>query len=113
MRPIDADYILSALGVFSSEEPESANFMHGIKTAREIVEDAPTVGGWIRVEDRLPDPPCYCLIYTPEKGYGCDGVMAATYTDYGWMTPVYYPDPTHWRPMPEKPEEVVEDADGA
>lgn len=69
--------------------------------------------GWISVEDRLPDPPCYCLIYTPEKGYGCDGVMAATYTDYGWMTPVYYPDPTHWRPMPEKPEEVVEDADGA
>lgn len=43
MRLIDADYILSALGVFTSEEPESAHFMNGIKTAREIVEDAPTV----------------------------------------------------------------------
>lgn len=43
MRLIDADYILSALGVFTSEEPESAHFMNGIKTAREIVVDAPTM----------------------------------------------------------------------
>ena len=41
-RLIDADYVLSALGIFH-ETGHNDQFMYGIKTAREIVENAPTL----------------------------------------------------------------------
>ena len=56
MRPIDADYILSALNVFSDREHGNEHFLFGIETAQEIVKDAPTIepkSQWIPVTERL------------------------------------------------------------
>lgn len=60
---------------------------------------------WIRVEDRLPEPPRRCLVYTPYNEYG-DGMFLATFTEFGWMTPGYIGQVTHWKPLPEKPDDV-------
>lgn len=58
MRLIDADYILSALNVFSDREYGNEHFLSGIETAREIVKDAPTIEPkpqWIPVTEKLPE----------------------------------------------------------
>lgn len=62
MRTIDADYVLDALGIFSDREHGEPHFLNGIETAREIVEQAQTVGGWINVEDRLPEDERFVLV---------------------------------------------------
>ena len=45
MRLIDADYVMSALGIFNDREHGNEHFLNGIETAKEIVEEAPTIGG--------------------------------------------------------------------
>ena len=45
MRLIDADALLTAYDAQHKGEPGAA---------RRLIEDAPTVGGWISVEDRKP-----------------------------------------------------------
>lgn len=54
MRLNDADNVLKALGVFNDREHGDPHFLNGIETAREIVEQAPTIdaepvrhGTWI------------------------------------------------------------------
>lgn len=60
MRLIDADYVLSALGIFSDRENGNEHFLNGIETAREIVQNAPTA----QIADILklfqPFPAGYC-----------------------------------------------------
>ena len=52
-RLIDADYVLKALGVFNDRQNGNVHYLNGIETAREIVQDAPTIeadiqrGHWI------------------------------------------------------------------
>lgn len=41
MRLIDADAVLAALSIFHDDTGNYSHFMNGIKTAREIIEDAP------------------------------------------------------------------------
>lgn len=43
MRMVDADNVLKALGIFNDREHGDPHFLNGIETAREIVEQAPTV----------------------------------------------------------------------
>ena len=64
--------------------------------------------GWIRVEDRLPEIGQTCLIYG--GGKYC---VAKHFSRAEWITPGLFPEVTHWMPLPEKPEEVSGDADGA
>lgn len=54
MRMIDADYVLSALGIFNDRKNGNEHFLFGIDTAKEIVQNAPTIeaepvrhGHWI------------------------------------------------------------------
>lgn len=42
MRLINADAVLAALSIFHDDTGNYSHFMNGIKTAREIIEDAPT-----------------------------------------------------------------------
>lgn len=42
-RLIDADKLLEALGIFKDYEHGNPHFMNGIETARELVNNAPTV----------------------------------------------------------------------
>ena len=53
---------------------------------------------WISVKDRLPDPPdrAICL---DEDG----NMMLGTYTEWGWLFPCYFAEPTHWMPPPQPP----------
>lgn len=40
MRLIDADYLKEALGIFNDGDP---HFLNGIETAREVIDNAPTI----------------------------------------------------------------------
>lgn len=43
MRLIDADALLNALNTYSDTENGNAHFLHGIKSAQEQIDDAPTI----------------------------------------------------------------------
>lgn len=45
MRPIDADALKNDL----------SRFYDGEVTARQLIDEQPTIGGWISVKDRLPE----------------------------------------------------------
>ena len=50
---IDRDYILQALGIFNDTRHGNEHFLYGIETAREIVQNAPTIDAVevVRCED--------------------------------------------------------------
>ena len=66
------------------EEAENYLIAHGV-----------TVQEWISVDDRLPEPKekAICLNRDGE-------MMIGTYTEWGWMFPCYFEEPTHWMPLP-------------
>lgn len=43
MRLIDADWVISALNIFNDKEHGDEKFLLGIASAKEIVENAPTI----------------------------------------------------------------------
>lgn len=70
------------------------------------VDYAPTVGGWISVEDRLPEYTGWYLTYHHKinlcvvswfTGDGWEDGDWGAYED-GWVS--------HWMPLPEDPKEV-------
>ena len=66
--------------------------------ADHLIAHGVTVQEWISVDDRLPDPPdrAICL---DEDG----NMMLGTYTEWGWIFPCYFAEPTHWMPLPQPP----------
>lgn len=113
MRPIDADNVLKALGIFNDREHGDPHFLNGIETAREIVEQAPTVDAepvrqWISVKDRLPEKNGRYLCRYEQEVYG----EVCRCTDFGmfdsdigekggWLVGKV----THWMTLPEPPED--------
>lgn len=71
-----------------------------------LVEDAPTVGGWVSVKDRLPEDAKDVLI-------NIVGLMPkiGCYLSTGWFEAVLGYEyesgykVTHWMPLPEPPKE--------
>ena len=63
---------------------------------------------WISVKDKLPEPLSQCLVYSPRRN-NARKIETATYTKLGWITATYFPEVTHWMPLPELPEEDEED----
>ena len=63
-----------------------------------LIANGVTVQEWISVEDRLPEPKekAICLSRDGE-------MMIGIYTEWGWMFPCYFEEPTHWMPLPEPP----------
>ena len=63
-----------------------------------LIANGVTVQEWISVEDRLPEPKekAICLNRDGE-------MMIGIYTEWGWMFPCYFEEPTHWMPMPQPP----------
>lgn len=86
MRLINADYALSALGIFNDREHGNEHFLNGIETAREIIEQAPAIDAvhvirckdcefW-NYKDCVVDGNCYCDMlerYTLENFYCAAG----------------------------------------
>ena len=63
-----------------------------------LLDSGVTVQEWISVDDRLPDKPMRCLVYTKRGGYcGYD----ITYYNQGFYSE--YSKVTHWMPLPELP----------
>ena len=60
-----------------------------------LIANGVTVQEWISVEDRLPEPKekAICLSRDGE-------MMIGIYTEWGWMFPCYFEEPTHWMPLP-------------
>ena len=101
-RLIDADYVLKALGIFNDRQNGNEHYLNGIETAREIVQDAPTIGGWVSVKDRMPEENVPVLVWELQ-GFAYVDI----YKDGAWRigTPELA-KLTHWMPIPEPPKEV-------
>lgn len=56
---------------------------------------------WISVHERLPKPLKQAIIFNK---YG--DMTIGTYTEWGWITPDYFREITHWMPLPTPPKEV-------
>lgn len=123
MRLIDADSVLKGIDELKQspwfnrgkEVVESdPGFQHigylERKEAVEVVRDLcirqePTVGGWISVNDRLPEKKGDYLIFNTDGivwPYWYDKEYKEWYDSSGYLTE----NVTHWMPLPEPPEEV-------
>ena len=72
----------------------------------DAIDEAPTVGEWISVEDRLPEADGYYLTYDAPA---CMTDMLYYSSKYKAFNAHYGPDTaistiTHWMPLPEPPE---------
>ena len=92
MRPIDADALKEDL----------TRFYAGEVTARNLIDEQPTIGGWISVEDRLPERGTRCLIYAAQGKAHYTSI--ANFNGYfGLSGRRAYWKVTHWMPIPEPP----------
>ena len=66
--------------------------------ADHLIANGVTVQEWVSVDDRLPDKPMKCLVYT--KRGDCGG-YEITYYNQGFY--LQYSNVTHWMPLPEPP----------
>lgn len=82
--------------------------------AGKLIEDAPTVNGWISVKDRLPEKEGQYLCWFG-KNTLAKGAAIATYLEmwkaFGSLESLEtYQNVTHWMPLPEPPKEDKDDA---
>lgn len=105
MRLIDADVLK---GVFVGEYPG----MYTKKYIKNLIDGMPTVGGWISVKERLPEPNVSVLLAVYDRDHGY------TYRTVAWLNTSGDwdsnddgfnqgdEDVLYWMPLPEPPEEV-------
>lgn len=73
-----------------------------------LIADAPTVGGWISVKDRLPEKSGTYLCYQPKAAYICALNTVRWSTQRGWMGKEVgsrIEGIEYWMPLPEPPKE--------
>ncbi len=63
-----------------------------------LIAHGVTIQQWISVEERLPDNPMKCFVYTKRGKYSGYEI---TYYNQGFY--VQYCEVTHWMPLPEPP----------
>lgn len=127
MRLIDADALKEQIENFNCKDCNHYNYVRcracQIDDALSYIDDAPTIGGWISVKDRLPDAAGYeCLVCAVNENYNQTHIFTA-HTGYGepgwWTGNVHYMsritspsdnrlhpalNVTHWMPLPTPPE---------
>lgn len=109
MRLIDADALIRDI---------DGDLLDGIAEARAIekIENAPTIGGWISVKDKLPTQQGEYLVNVIQ--YCLGGFELAWFDGKVWTAPdgeEYTDNPanndntigkvTHWMPLPDAPKE--------
>ena len=77
-------------------DPEKGSFTAYL--ADYLIAHRVTAHEWISVDDRLPEPKenAICI-----NRHGA--MMIGAYTEWGWMFPCYFEEPTHWMPLPTLP----------
>ena len=120
MRLIDADALIKQIENFNCKDCNHYNFVRcracQIDDALSYIDDAPTIGGWISVEDRMPETRHAVLVYTPHH----KNIWAASmHEDGNWyiwspggkvlLDPDWHGPITHWMPLPEPPEVKQDD----
>ena len=107
MRPIDADALKTDL----------TRFYDGVVTAKQLIDEQPTVSGWISVDDATPDKDGVYLTWHGQSPMiqvfgltGADLIGMSTWIDRmgGWWS-IEMNRPivgiTYWQPLPEPPKE--------
>ena len=118
MRLIDADALMNVINMFPINVLHYTIFKGHVEQA---IKNAPTVGEWISVKDKLPEKQTSVLVYVPpysdedEEYFGYVEVSYYTYsarggfwagTDgnvYGAIGIIH--EPSYWMPLPERPKE--------
>ena len=74
MRLIDADWVISVLNIFNDKEHGDEKFLLGIASAKEIVENAPTIDAEpvVKCKDCILDREAQCpMKYATEPDDYC------------------------------------------
>ena len=80
------------------DSDDNYGFPNTNQVADHLISNGVTVREWVSVDDRLPDKPMKCLVYT--KRGDCGG-YEITYYNQGFY--LQYSNVTHWMPMPQPP----------
>ena len=117
-RPIDADALYEVVSdhVTTVSVCPTVDWARGKSQMKEIcledIANAPTVGGWISVKDRLPEPRHAVLAFTPYSNYILALSLHEDGTWYYWMdmgrkyyNPHLSGPITYWMYLPEPPKE--------
>lgn len=108
MRPIDADALKETIKGLEVESPDVKATRFISRTIQEIfpqvIDDEPTIeaepdNGWISVDDRLPEPNTWVLVFARQGSYMNLKVDYIT-RDGIWFNSMRV---THWQPLPEPP----------
>ena len=99
MRLIDADVLKQDL----------TRFYDGEVTAKELIDAQPTVGGWVSVEDRVPESNEIVLVYAYDENGDGYMAMAVRYPCGDWDSEDDYfnqmeSEVRYWMPLPTPPE---------
>lgn len=130
MRLIDADALeelfREVIGNIAKRPEIGKDLEHMVRAsamAVQMIQDAPTIGGWISVKDRLPEEDGEYLVFMIHKtmvlGYA-NRLTDVDQFDFNENTSGWYDydseygfyqrmDVTYWMPLPEPPKEVTGD----
>ena len=99
MRLIDADHLDKR--IYEEIPLKEFGTIKRMARMREIIAEEPTVGGWISVEDRLPERDGQYLCITRINGRNYHQIHLWHGGEWRWV-----PDVRFWMELPPMPEEV-------
>lgn len=114
MRLIDAHALLTAYEGAMKELVQATNAENisletlSLLCGAKLIAEAPTIGGWISVKDRLPDKGHDVLAFLDDGEE--TRIAACNYWDGVWFDAVMNTiakNVVYWMPLPEPPEEVT------